>query len=256
MKNSKALFFSLFLLSSCANTINAPSEITDYLSACSLKQALSSVKTISATWTNSIIGTKDEKVYGTYLTTINVDRNDMGDYYNYTEMKMTGDLITQDANSHLYVTKATAYTVYSKADLAFSYELYQEGYENADKKGDIKTYSSRVLYTKDQIIEESKKVFYTTVTENLYTGGLYYADFFKSKIKYYDYMKVEDDVFVYTLDNFGFKSDDEEGYVDEVAYMNNIGMVTKVDETSNNVTSKKKSVAEINVIYNEKITRK
>jgi len=258
MKKKLAVLFLIPALVSCSTKVNAPQEIVDFLTGCTIDNALSEVKTISSVQTNVIRdSTDEEKVYGTYRNTVQVDRNDMDDYYAYSETSSTGELVTQDSSSSLYVTKATSFFYYSKDDQLFHNDIHQDGYVSADMTGELKSFDKNVQYQPSQVEDESKKIFYTTTSSSGYlTGGFFFGDFFRSRIKYYDFMKLEDNILSYTLDHFGYDEDTEKGYVDECIKMNNVGMILSLVELSHNITLRKISDANLQVTYNNPITRK
>lgn len=253
MKKSICFVLPLVLLASCGSKV--PQDIQDYINNCSLDKAQSFVKTAHLSVASSYYDTTSNKVIGTSGYTVKVDRNDYENYHSLTVEAFTGTGVVKDEDSQLYVIDTTAEISKSAEDSSlFLSHLVKHGYDNEEKTGEVKEWVEDVKFNLASLKEESTKLFYSSSTLNSVSGGIYYADFFKSKINYYPYMSIDsNNIFTFKLEKYPVKTDTEQGFYNETLHMNEYGLVIDVDQDIINYTTNRESKMTATATYNSTI---
>jgi hypothetical protein len=253
----RTLFLIPLLLSSCLSAAdNAPEELKDYLSSCSIERAMAGTKTIKETFLSSFSERSDGEEIGSQSLTLLWDGEDADDFYYRRDVTYSGNQISLDEDVSLYVTEKTFVLSYDESQSSYIYEKTYVGKESLEASEETTAALPEERYDASSARNLMDEVFYTSSENGLYTGGLYYADFFSELLAYHDYMSIdEENRFVYKLENIPMKNDQEQGLVSETIHMNSLGLI--LDETweGDNYTTQKHSSLSLSVVYNEPIER-
>lgn len=245
MKFKKNLLLSI-LLSSCAAN-NVPAEINRFLNGCSLKKAKEEVRTIDYRYeSHSFDG---EKEVGSSSLRVLYDRKE-NDFYKYQMEEYTGNSILNYDGYHVIKQEIFTYPLEDR----YLVDTYQYQYLS-DPSSVIKTKYASVSYYKENSNELIYSIFSSKTEGVSNSGGLYYGDFFSDIRSYYPYMKIEEDILVYTLENYPYKSQTEQGYINEVIRMDSLGMILSLDQNAKNVTTGMSTTLSLKADYNGKIDR-
>lgn len=241
------ILLSLFLLVSCSSDIDP--EIADFINDCSLEKAKESTETIDLSYSSLLETRVEEEELGKTCITFLADFNYDGKYRSYIEETFSGEDITLDQDSQLYVTYAKITTRFDISQDLYVTTVYKEGYKD---KGDtiIETYTNTTSLAENLMSQRTDQIFYSANQVTGVSGGLYYADFYKSVAKYTMYMSIDGDTLVYQFENVPFQNDEEEGLNKEKIVMNDVGMVDSLNLTSDNFTTHQRSIVELRVNYN------
>lgn len=247
----KNILFLLPLLFSCAAK-KAPIEITSFLNSCSLSKAKEETKTIQY----SLSSTKKEKDEVTSSTTLLIEYdNSKEDFYEYQKEEYAFDAIVKDDSYQLYVTKKEKFTYLTKEN-TYEVKTIYTGYEDRIDKKEKVIIPSPIRYNKDSVEELKKTVFSSYSSKGINSGGIYFADFFSSNLSYYPYMSVQNEEFHFRLENYPFKNETEEGFIQEEIVMNSLGLLKEMTQDAVNTTTKKSSHLSVQAEYNQEIKRK
>lgn len=248
------ILLSFLALVSCSS--NIPSEITTFLSGCSLANAKEKVTTISYSYSSNIIDLKnDNKELGTIKTELYWDNSITDNFYKYQVSEYTGDCISQ-GESNLYETKVITYTHLNSHATYYYQEKVYYGYETNEKTGEIKEIKSDpIKYQINGIKDQIYSIFATEYSGGLNISGLYYADYFTSNSKYYMYMSLSDDKLSMILENYPYKNSQEEGLINQTTTIDNIGMLTNITQYARNSSTYKATNMKAEALYNIDIDR-
>jgi hypothetical protein len=256
MRKPLVLFLLPFLLLASCQKTSAPKEIQDFLNACSVDKAISGLKTAKIAYQSRTTDRVSGEEKGQETFAIEIDRTDMSDYYSHIVETYSGTFIPYDSASALYLTSLESRASYSASDSSYHLVSVRHGYESADQSGESQEKEDTVKYTLSGMKDKAKELFYTTTDIAGYvSGGLYYADFFKSNLKYSMYMSLKDDLLSYTLTQVPYKTDTEEGLTSETLTMNALGMLLSLAETAENYTTAIKNVSSLSAVYDQPIVR-
>lgn len=247
----KTILLLIPLLFSCSAK-NAPKEITSFLNACSLNKAREECKTIRYSLSSTIKESDKEK--GSTSLLIEYD-NSKEDFYEYQKEEYTLDNIIKEDSYQLYVTKKEKFTYLTKEN-TYEVKTIYTGYKDEENKKENTVCPSPIRYNKDSVEELKKTLFSSYSSKGINSGGIYFADFFSSNLSYYPYMSIQNDEFFFRLENYPFKNESEEGFINEEIVMNSLGLLKKMTQNATNTTTKKSSHLFVDVEYNQKINRK
>jgi hypothetical protein len=251
-KEIPLFLLSCALLSSCARS-NVPQELVSYINGCSISNAIKDTKTIDYTF--SIETKQDDSLLSSTDMRILYDNQNSEDFYRYQEENYTGELITYDDTHKIYLTRKERYIYFDSSRELYQDITYYIGYEKeGDENKRIK--GEEVLYKPSQIESVRENIFRSQSTSSISKGGVYYADFFSNLLSYYDYMKIEDGIFTYTLENYPYKNNTEEGLIDEVIHMNQKGLLIDLYQKARNTKTKKESIMNVKAVYDSSFERR
>lgn len=250
MKRKIPLLLSFSLLFSCAS-LNAPEEIVTFINGCSLLECQNNTKTIKYEYSSNMTRGK-EGIVSSISSTIIWD-NSKDDFYKYVKEDYSLEAISYDEEKEMYVTKKESTTSYHSEDNMYYQIDTFYGYKNNDE--DLKITQSPIKYKADSISDIKYGIFSSNQTEWMSTGGLYYADYFYSNLAYYEYMAIEEDNLVMNLVDYPYKNETESGLIQEKIMINDMGLLTSLYHEANNGEKQLISRLNINVIYNEEVTR-
>lgn len=251
MKKCFLLSF-LLLLTSC--NYNIPQEFIDFIDSCSLTEAKTYVDTVLVDYQSQIVDTNSDEIYGSLNIVFRCSINDFADYRSELEEVFTGESAIFDSESSLYVTYTLVTTKYDAEEDNYIRDIYKEGYKNSDLEGEISTFTTSYTYSIYQIQEQAESIFYSSSSLGNYSGGLYYADYFRQNLRYVDYFSLEEDKMIMQVDNYPYVSDDEEGYLSEEIIMNDKGLVDYISQSVRNMTEDRDSKLSLVASYNEEVT--
>lgn len=235
------------------NKVQVPEEILSFLYGCNIDDAMSFAKTLISENTNSVYDAEGNETEKT-KTVIKVDRSDIDDYYLLKTVEYSGDSVLYDNEAKLFVYKAETSLSYDVSDALYVQKTEYTGKTDVDSTS-MTTSIVTNKYRKSDVVDRDKTIFYTSVTEGKYNGGYYYADFFLSILSYVEHFSIEDNMFVYTLENQPYQSGKEKGTIDEVLKMNDKGLVVSMIQNGKNTTTGYRNESELKIQYNSTIDR-
>ncbi len=248
MKKRNLLILSSCLLFSCASQ-NAPQEIVSYINNCSISKAFEATTKIEYDFSSSLY--EKEKLIGQTRLVIHWDNSDKDDFKQTLKETYTGTNISYDEEKKLYITSKVVSSYFDKKDSLYHKITCYTGYEKKEDKDDLKTITySDVKYQKSQFNSEKEVLFRSQTTSGISKGGVYYADFFSNLLSYYPYMSIENGLFTYTLKDYPYKSDTEEGIINETVHMNELGLLVDLYQDAKNTKTEKTSILDVTVTYN------
>lgn len=249
-KKIVSLILTGLVLFSCQK-IDVPDEIMDYLNNMSLDKAIEETKTIVYDFENAVYE-KREKISSTTMHLVYDKRSEEDFSKKQTETYSLHDVVYHEDIS-LHVTKKVVETYFDEKDDYYHVVTSYTGYETEEEKEITKQYSD-VTYKKEQVTELEKSIF-TSQNVSGYSnqGGLYYGDFFASLTKYYRYMSIEGDLFTYKLEDYPYKSETEEGLINETIHMNSLGLLVDLYQSAKNTRTEKESILNVKAVYNQDV---
>ncbi len=239
----------LFLFS-CQKS-DVPDEIMDYLNNMSLNKAMEETKTIVYDFENEVYE-KKEKVSSTQMHLVYDKRNEEDFSKKQVETYSLNDIVYHE-DIYLHVTKKVIHTYFDKEDDYYHVVTSYTGYKE-DEKEEITEKYSDVTYKKEQVTELKKSIFTSQeVNSNSNQGGIYYGDFFASLTKYYRYMSIEEGIFTYKLEDYPYKSETEDGLINETIHMNSLGLLVDLYQSAKNTRTEMESILNVKVSYNQDV---
>jgi|GEM_PF-1619458 hypothetical protein len=250
------VLLSAFLLLSCSSGM--PKELSDYLSRCSLSEAESSVLSGRVTYQDEAVDADGKKV-GAYdvLQEANFDFEGKK-AFRFIAGTYSGTLKLYDESSQVYLTREDYSLSYDEGRQCYARTVKKEGYLAMDESGE-KVSSEETTYLAELPAKsEAMSFFFTSDNAGTFvSGGVYYADFFKNHSRYYQYMSIQDGLFLYTLKNVAFgdfsasgkAGTGEKGAVDETIAMNEKGLLVRMDQALRNFTTGVSSTAHVEASY-------
>lgn len=246
MKLKKTSLLLVIALCSCANG-NVPEEINSFLNGCSLKKAKEQIHSIDYRYESHTFDKEGE--VGSSSMHVLYDRKE-DDFYKYQVEDYTGSSILKYDGYDVMKQEIFTYPLEDK----YVVDTYQ--YRRLDDASSLeKVKYSSVSYFKENSEELIYSIFSSKTQGIGNSGGLYYGDFFADIRSYYPYMKVEDDVLVYTLENYPYKSQTEQGYINEVIKMDSLGMILSLEQNAKNSTTGMSTTLSLKADYNGEIQR-
>lgn len=249
-KKIVSLILTGLSLFSCQKS-DVPDEIMDYLNHMSLSKAIEETKTIVYDFENEVYE-KKEKISSTKMHLVYDKRNEEDFSKKQVETYSLNDIVYHEDLS-LHVTKKVIETYFEKEDDYYHVVTSYTGYKENEKEEITKQYSD-VTYKKEQATELKKSIFTSQeVTSASSQGGIYYGDFFASLTKYYRYMSIEEDIFTYKLEDYPYKSETEDGLINETIHMNSLGLLVDLYQSAKNTRTEKESILNVKVVYNQDV---
>ncbi len=249
-KKIVSLVLTGLVLFSCQKS-DVPDEIMDYLNHMSLSKAMEETKTILYDFENEVYE-KKKKISSTMMHLVYDKRNEEDFSKKQIESYSLDDVVYHEEVS-LHVTKKVIETYYDKKDDYYHVVTWYTGYEKEKDEEITKQYSD-VTYKKEQVSELKKGIFTSQeVSSNSNQGGIYYGDFFASLTKYYRYMSIEDNLFTYKLEDYPYKSETEDGLINETIHMNSLGLLVDLYQSAKNTRTEKESILNVKVVYNQDV---
>lgn len=255
MRRQNYFLLLFFLLASCSKAQAAPKEITDFLDGCFLEKATQEVLSADVFYESILTSHTQKEETGRTLVQVKVDRRDYSDYYAYVQTTFSGSNILLDTESNLYVADIVEKTTLDSEDNLYHEITIKHGYKTEDLSGELSIYQKEIKYQESQIKEKSLELFYRSSNQGVHSGGLYYADFFKYRIRYAQFMSLDEDSLTFEVKNQNTESGEEKGYTSESLSINSFGMLEKLNQQVVNLTSDKESSASLTATYNQKIER-
>ncbi len=247
-KKIVSLILTGLVLFSCQKS-DVPDEIMDYLNHMSLSKAMEETKTILYDFQNEVYE-KEKKISSTTMHLVYDKRNEEDFSKKQIESYSLDDVVYHEEVS-LHVTEKVIETYYDKKDDYYHVVTSYTGYEKEESEEITKQYSD-VTYKKEQVSELKKSIFTSQeVYSNSNQGGIYYGDFFASLTKYHRYMSIEDDLFTYKLEDYPYKSETEDGLINETIHMNSLGLLVDLYQSAKNTRTEKDSILNVKVVYNK-----
>lgn len=228
MNTNKIVFFlALFSISlvSC-NNIELREEIENYFEKVNFDSAKKNTKTIKLT--SSFEVKENNKITSYRYTTLEASLEEENYYYNIHEqyLGIYAEGGTNDAIKKIYFDSDDK-----------NYHMY-ENYDNKVNENIVE-----VSYVEETLT----RIFYSSDSSGLKTGGLFYGDDIKQLYRFQDFMSVNEDTNELTLTIEDFVTDD---VTNSYSYtLNQYGMLLSYDLTSYN--SLKTLTGTIQVSYNE-----
>lgn len=247
-KRLQTLCLAVAVLSSCTNQV--PEDILAYLKNCSVETAMKSVNSLGMTSLTVDTNNKDDSEIGRRYSLLSADNiNEEKGFTMSTTETYSGNRILLDEESSLYLTDVETSCVYNEEKTNYTYTITKKGYESEDLSGEKKEVSTETTYTIYTISSLINTLFYESNENSVTTGGLYYADFFKTRTKYYQYMSIENETFIFHMEKQGYVTDEETGYYDSHIEMNKLGLLDKSNSFSYNSTADIISETDVNALY-------
>ncbi len=252
-RNKALLFLPVLFLASC-NKIELSEDMTRLIYSPTLQAAKEKVKTVSAVNSNTIYDENSNEL-GKETYTLSIDRTNFKSEYSYTRVDTySGTLISLDStyNSGLYLSEKNTSVSYNERESVYEVTVLLKGYKSKEDTSSIESKTAGIFrYTQSKFEEEmDNKIFYSSNVSSRYTGGYYMADFFKTILSEYQSFTVKDNTLVYEIKDKTYKVNKEEAIVNETLVMNDFGMLSSMNQSAYNTTTKKKSVSSTRVVYN------
>ena len=248
----KKILASLLILPvicSCKK-VQIPDDIAQFLYTIDINKTMEKTLDINVTNDNSIYD-KDNKLIGSDHYDIVVNRRQKEQYrYSKTET-FSGTSISFDTETSLYVTRTVTTMTYNLNENIYTAIVVNKGYSDENKPEVlVEKTKATYRYTVNNFKDVDAGIFYTTDTGGIKTGGLYYADFFKNNLAQLEYFKIEDNVFIYTIEDKKYTQGSESAIVNEVIKMDSDGLLQSVTMKATNTSTGKYSVASTIATYN------
>lgn len=245
------LLSSSFVLTSCGNKIQIPDDISQFLFPIKFETAYESVKKIKIT-NLSTVRDKNDKIIGEDNYVLSVIRGEQENYYYQKVQTYTGELIVYDSQiSKLFLTERTISVSYDSSTSLYSLSLKSTGF--VDKEHTQKdTHTTVYQYDETSFLRDVDSVlFYTQEVSDTYTGGLYFADYFRRNLQAVDYYSIQNDTFVYSFVDKPYNNNGEEAIVTGEIVMDKIGMMISSSLDGTNDTTGLRFTGAMNVLYND-----
>lgn len=248
----KKILASLLILPvicSCKK-VHIPDDIAQFLYTIDINKTMEKTLDINVTNDNSIYD-KNDKLIGSDHYDIVVNRRQKEQYHYSKTETFSGASISFDTETSLYVTKTVTTMTYNLNENIYTAIVVNKGYSDEKKPEDlVEKTKATYRYTINNFKDVDATIFYTSDTGGIKTGGLYYADFFKNNLSQLEYFKIEDNVFIYTIEDKKYTQGSESAIVNEVIKMNSDGLLQSVTMKATNTSTRIYSVASTIATYN------
>lgn len=236
------------LLVSCAGG-NVPKDIQAFVQGFDLEKTQKNLMSLSLAYEADFTNREGNRKDGSYKANFSAGNIANGHYHSTLHADFTGNQVFFDSESQIYVTTSQVEVTFDEEQNSWLGISTKKGFSDQALTIPSEDYVKREKLNATNIDIRKSKIFYTQDRNGRKSGGLYYGDFILGSIKYYEYMSIQNQKLQFKLENYPYKSETEEGIVQENILVDSMGMIDSMENQVTNFTKDVLSNASLKVDY-------